>query len=83
MLRLLAVSSVFPAVTMIFLSIKKIQKDIRMINYASFALSVMIIGFGYVALLKYGLVDLGYAWLGANALVCMFMVGVERRGGFM
>ena len=47
-----------------------------MINYTSFALSIMIIGLGYIALLKYGLVGLGYAWLGANAAVCVVVVGV-------
>jgi O-antigen/teichoic acid export membrane protein len=76
LLQLLAISSVFFAVTSIFISIKKIQKDIRMINYVNFALSVMIIGFGYVALLKYGLLGLGYAWVGANAVVCGLVVGV-------
>jgi len=76
MLRLLALTSVFSAVTSIYLSIKKIQKDIRMINYASFALSVMIIGLGYVALLKYGLVGLGYAWLGANAFMSVVVVAI-------
>ncbi len=81
MLRLLAVSSIFSAVIMIYLSIKKVQKDVMMINYMSFVLSVLIVGIGYVALLKYGLVGLGYAWLGANVVVCAVvgvMVGRER-----
>jgi O-antigen/teichoic acid export membrane protein len=76
MLQLFAVSSIFFAVTSIFISIKKIQKDIRMINYVNFALSVMIIGFGYVALLKYGLLGLGYAWLGANAFMSMVVAAI-------
>jgi O-antigen/teichoic acid export membrane protein len=75
-LKLLATSSIFSAVTSIYLSIKKIQKDIRMINYVSFTLSALIIGFGYVSMLKYGLVGLGYTWLGANALVCLFVIGM-------
>lgn len=79
MLQLLAVSSVFSAVTSIFISIKKIQKDVRMINYVTFVLSVMIIGFGYVALLRYGLLGLGYAWLGANVAVCIMVIWVILR----
>ncbi len=79
LLQLLAVSSIFFAVTSIFISIKKIQKEIRMINYVNFALSVMIIGFGYMALLKYGLLGLGYAWLGANVVVCAVVVGIAVR----
>lgn len=74
MLQLLAVSSVFSAVTSIFISIKKIQKDVRTINYVNFALSVMLIGSGYLALLKYGLVGLGYAWVGANVVICALVI---------
>jgi O-antigen/teichoic acid export membrane protein len=83
MLQLLAVSSIFSAVTSIYLSIKMIQRDVRMINYVNFALSVLIIGLGYISLLKYGLLGLGYAWLGANVMVCMVvavMVSRERWG---
>lgn len=76
LLQLLAVSSIFFAVTSIFISIKKIQKEIRMINYVNFALSVLIIGIGYIALMKYGLLGLGYVWLGANALMSMVLVAV-------
>ncbi|VVB94963.1 Uncharacterised protein [uncultured archaeon] len=82
MLQLLAVSSIFFSVTSVFISIKKIQKEIRMINYVNFALSVLIIGFGYVALLKYGLLGLGYAWVGANALLSMSVIGLTLRKGF-
>jgi len=79
MLRLLSVSSLFSAVILIYTSIKKIQMDVRMINYVSFALSVLIIGLGYVSLLKYGLVGLGYAWVGANAVVCAAVVVMVLR----
>ncbi len=78
-LRLLAVSSIFSAVILIYLSIKKVQKDVRMINYVSFALSVLIIGLGYVSLLKYGLLGLGYAWLGANAVMCAVVAGMVLK----
>ncbi|MCZ7357385.1 MAG: hypothetical protein O8C65_10665 [Candidatus Methanoperedens sp.] len=74
MLQLLAVSSIFSALTSIYISIKKIQKDIRMVNYVNFSLTIMIIGFGYVFLSKYGLLGLGYAWLGANVAVSLFVV---------
>ncbi len=79
MLQLLSVSSIFFAVTSIFISIKKIQKEIRIINYVNFALSVMIIGFGYAALLKYGLLGLGYAWVGANAIMCVAVSILIRK----
>ncbi|VVB84853.1 Uncharacterised protein [uncultured archaeon] len=79
MLQLLAASSIFSAVTLIYLSIKKIQKDVSMINYVSFALSALILVLGYVSLLKYGLLGLGYAWLVANIVVCAVVVILVLR----
>jgi len=76
MLQLLAASSIFSSVTSIYISIKKIQKNVSIINYLNFALSLMVIIFGYMALLKYGLVGLGYAWLGANIVICTVVLGL-------
>ena len=78
MLRLLAISSIFSAVTSIYISIKKIQGEVIIINYTTFALSVLIIGIGYLSLLKYELIGLGYAWLGANAVVCVIAIGLMK-----
>lgn len=78
-LQLLVVSSIFSAVTSIYLSIKKIQRDVKMINYMNIVLSVMLIGFGYVSLLKYGLLGLGYAWLGVNVVVCILVCGLAVK----
>lgn len=76
MFQLLAASSIFLSVISIFISIKKIQRDVGTINYVNFALSLVTIGSGYVALLKYGLLGLGYAWLGANMMVSAVILGV-------
>ena len=75
-LRLLSASSLFSAVISIYNSIKKIQNEVRMINYLNFALSALIIGLGYVSLSKSGLVGLGYAWMWANAVICAVVVGM-------
>ena len=76
MLQLLAVSSVFAAIISIYTSIKRIQKDVRMLNYVSFAHSFLIISIGYISLLKYGLIGLGYAWLGSYIVICIFVIGI-------
>lgn len=75
-LQLLAVSSVFAAIISIYTSIKRIQKDVRMLNYVSFAHSFLIISIGYISLLKYGLIGLGYAWLGSYIVICIFVIGI-------
>jgi O-antigen/teichoic acid export membrane protein len=69
LLRLLAISSIFTVVPSIYISIKRIQKDVRMITYVSFAISMLIIALGYASLITIGLLGLGYVWIIANALV--------------
>jgi O-antigen/teichoic acid export membrane protein len=69
LLRLLAISSIFTVVPSIYITIKRIQKDVRMITYVSFAISMLIIGLGYVSLITVGLLGLGYVWIVANAIV--------------
>lgn len=76
MLQLLAASSIFSVVTSIFTSIKRIQKNIAIINFINLVLSAMIIGIGYVSILKYGLLGLGYAWFGSNLIVCIAILGL-------
>ncbi len=78
MLLLLAASSIFSSITSIFISIKKVQKDMTIINYLNFILSALIIGVGYIALLKYGLLGIGYAWLGANIAIATIVLGLMR-----
>jgi O-antigen/teichoic acid export membrane protein len=70
LLRLLAISSLFYAVVSIFLSVKKVEKDIAMVNYISFCISALTIGLGYILLVTIGLVGVGYAWLISNVLIC-------------
>jgi O-antigen/teichoic acid export membrane protein len=74
LLQLLAVSSLFYAILDIYTAIKKVQKDIPMVNYLSFATSVLTIGLGYILLITIGLNGLGYAWLISNFAVCAIVV---------
>jgi O-antigen/teichoic acid export membrane protein len=69
LLRLLAISSIFTIVPSIYITIKRIQKDVRMITYVSFAISMLIIVLGYISLITVGLLGLGYVWIAANAIV--------------
>jgi O-antigen/teichoic acid export membrane protein len=70
LLQLLAISSLFSAIISIYISVKKVQKDIPMVNYISFAVSALTIGLGYLLLVAFGLIGHGYAWLISNVAVC-------------
>lgn len=75
-LRLLTIATVFSAVTSIYISIKRIQKDIKAINILNFTASVLIIILGYLFLKIYGLSGIGYAWLITNAIICFIVISL-------
>ena len=72
-LRLLALSNIFSSVIFVYSSIKKVQKDMKIVNFINFALSVLLIGLGYLFILTYGLIGIGYAWFAANVIIFLFV----------
>jgi O-antigen/teichoic acid export membrane protein len=79
LLRLLTVSGVFSGLIWLWISIKKVQKDVKLINYVNITLSSLIIVSGYGALVWYGLLGIGYAWLGSNVVICALIVWIMRK----
>jgi O-antigen/teichoic acid export membrane protein len=74
LLRILAISGIFSAITSIYVSIKRVQKDIKIINYINFISSTCLILVGYVFLIKFGLIGIGYTWLVLNIGMCAVIV---------
>jgi O-antigen/teichoic acid export membrane protein len=74
LLRLLAISSLFSAVNAIYITIKRVQKNTKIINYINLLSLILLTGMGYLLLLKYGLLGIGYAWLISNMLICAGVV---------
>ena len=68
--RLLVVATIFVIPISIYISIERIHKKTRMINFVYLAIAILVIGVGYVGLLAYGVIGVGYAWVVAYAAVC-------------
>lgn len=71
LLKLLALSSVFSAIISVYLTIKRVQKNLKAINALNLTISVLLIGLGYLSMKVYGLPGVGYVWLALNAAVCI------------
>lgn len=69
LLVLLATSSVFSSIVSIYISIKKVQKDVNSMIIVNLLIAVLTLGLGYMGLLKFGVEGVGYAWIAANAIV--------------
>lgn len=63
LLRIMVFASFFMAVTSIYFSVKRIQKDVKGLVILSGVIFVLLVGLGYMFMLTFGMVGLGYAWV--------------------
>lgn len=82
LLKLLVLSSLFSTIISVYTTIKRIHKDIKTINLINIISAVILILLGYILIIKYGLIGIGYAWLLNNiiiSLVILYLVLVKER----
>jgi O-antigen/teichoic acid export membrane protein len=79
LLKLLAISNIFASIVSIFQSIKKIQKDVKIMNIINILLSILMIVFGYIFLIQYGLIGIGYAWIISYLIMTIIVCIVITR----
>jgi O-antigen/teichoic acid export membrane protein len=75
LLRIMALSSFFVAVVNVYFSIKNVQKDMKGLVFLSALLFFLLIGMSYVFMPVFGIVGVGYAWMGGYGM-CSVVVGV-------
>lgn len=75
LMRIMALSSFFVAIVNVYFSIKKVQKDMKRLVLLSAVLFFLLIGLSYVFMPVFGIVGVGYAWIGGYGL-CSVVVGV-------
>jgi len=81
LLRIMVVSSFFMAVSSIYITFKKVQKDILGLIFLSGLIFILLIGLGYVFMLWYGVAGIGYAYVvgyGVGAVAVGVMVWREK-----
>jgi len=83
LLKVMVLSSFFVTFCSTFLSIKRVQKDIRGLLNLSVLIFVLLIILSYVLLIAFGLVGVGYAWVISYGLGTIFVVVSARREGWI
>jgi len=81
LLRIMSFASIFVAVNYIFFSIKRIQKDVKILVLLSGLISALFLGSSYLFMLEFGLIGIGYAWVlgyGVGAVIVGILVRMER-----
>jgi O-antigen/teichoic acid export membrane protein len=80
-LRMMVVASLFVGFRSVYFAVKRIQRDVKGLVVLSGVIGGLLIGLGYVFILMFGVVGVGYAWLVANVVGSMcagVMVWRER-----
>ncbi|MGB9937100.1 MAG: oligosaccharide flippase family protein [Methanobacterium sp.] len=70
-LILLSLSSFPFAVVQIFVSLKRIKKDMKPVIIVNFMVALISILLSYVLMNKFGLIGVGFAWLTANLIIAI------------
>ncbi|PKL62078.1 MAG: polysaccharide biosynthesis protein [Methanomicrobiales archaeon HGW-Methanomicrobiales-2] len=81
LLQVLAASALFVSVCQTFISIAKVRNDIRSLIILSSFISVALLALGYTLMNRFGLIGMGYAWLGTY-VAGTFLVGIilKKKG---
>lgn len=76
LLKVMTISSIFVAIFYIYVSIKRVQKDISVLILLSGFVFTLLIGLGYFFMLRFGLIGIGYAWI-TSYIICILMIGIK------
>ena len=83
LLRILVVSSFFVTLVNIYFSILKVQKNMKELVFLSAFLFILLIGLSYVLLPVFGIVGVGYAWIGGYGVSSIFIGVMILKKGWM
>jgi O-antigen/teichoic acid export membrane protein len=77
--NLMIISSIFMVPYHIFISIKKIQKDMKSLIFIGALLTTLAIGLSYALMLKYGLMGVGYGWIITYIFISILVVIIALK----
>lgn len=77
--NLMIVSSIFMVPYHIFISIKKVQKDMKSLIFIGALLTTLAIGLSYVLMLIYGLMGVGYGWIITYIFISIVVVIIALK----
>lgn len=84
LLNLLAVSSFFVAICQVYISIKKVQKDMNIVILLSSLIFALLLGISYLLIkCNFGIASIGYAWILGYGLSATAIVVIALKDGWL
>lgn len=78
LLIVMCCSSLFVGPVYIYISIKKIQKDLKKLMYISILIFILQIGLSYTLMKSVGIIGIGYAWLSSYGIGVIIILLYEK-----
>lgn len=79
LLRLIVISSFFLAIYSIYISIKRVQKDLNNLMILSGLFLILILLMSYLSMPKLGLIGIGYSWLLSYGTITVLIIYEMKR----
>jgi len=76
LLQVLAVSSIPVAINTIYVAVKRVQKEIKIVILIYVFIATFTIGVGYILMMKVGLIGIGMGWLLSQGII---VIGVLMK----
>ena len=83
LLRIMILTSFFATVVSIYLSIKRIQKDIKGLLFLSGLVFILLISLAYFFMIWFGLIGIGYAWMVSYGIGSLIILGLVWKEGWI
>jgi len=76
LLRLLVIGSIITPIPSVYLTIKRVQKQIKTIIYISLIGTILTLALSYILMINMGLIGIGIGWLGAQICIALIIGGL-------
>jgi len=76
LLKLFALSSFFVTIVTVYISVKRVQMDIKNLILVSITTCILILSLSPLFLLKFGIIGIGYVWIITYGGIALILIGL-------
>ncbi|MBO8183251.1 MAG: oligosaccharide flippase family protein [Archaeoglobus sp.] len=79
LLKILLIASFFVAISRVFFSIKRIQKDVKNLVLLSGLIFILLLSQSYIFMIEFGIKGIGYAWISSYGIASVIVGVVVKK----
>jgi len=83
LLKIFALSSFFVAIVYVYISVKRVQMDIKSLMLVSITTCILTLSLSPLFLLEFGIIGIGYAWIITYGIIALSLIGLSIKQFFI